>query len=121
MTGKSGFSNSGRNRRVLAKEAVERDGLKFYRLKLECGHALEISASLYGPDRQSRRCPSCRSGQVHQATPLDELPFPVTCTYPGCGAGLFYSGIEVDEHISEEHLPQAVWAFAAEHMRKESA
>jgi hypothetical protein len=47
-------------------------------------------------------------------TPLDELPFPVICA--SCGAGPFNDAIAVDEHITEEHLPEAVWAFAYDHM-----
>lgn len=50
-------------------------------------------------------------------TPLAHLPFPVTCKY--CGTGLFYNAIEVDEHISEEHLPEAVWMFAVDNMVEE--
>lgn len=50
-------------------------------------------------------------------TPLEALPFPVLCGYPDCGAGPFNNGDEVDEHISEEHLPEAVWTFAEENMR----
>jgi hypothetical protein len=49
--------------------------------------------------------------------PLDNLPFPVRCTYPGCDCGLFRTAIEVDEHITEEHLPEAVWTFAEQNMR----
>lgn len=48
--------------------------------------------------------------------PLDDLVFPVRCNYPGCDSGLLHSGIEVDEHITQEHLPEAVWAFAFEQM-----
>jgi hypothetical protein len=48
------------------------------------------------------------------SNPLDELKFPVRCKY--CGAGPFNSGNEVDEHISEEHLAESVWSFAADHM-----
>jgi hypothetical protein len=51
-------------------------------------------------------------------TPLDELPFPVTCEY--CEAGPFANANEVDEHITEEHLPEAVWLFAEEHMKGKS-
>lgn len=50
--------------------------------------------------------------------PLDALPFPVKCQYPGCDAGPFVNGDEVDEHISEEHLTEAVWLFATENMRE---
>lgn len=49
------------------------------------------------------------------ATPLDELSFPVWCEY--CEAGPFVNGNEVDEHITEEHLPECVWGFAADHMK----
>ena len=49
-------------------------------------------------------------------TPLDDLPFPVVCEY--CGDGPFSNAIEVDEHISESHLPEAVWGFAADQMRR---
>lgn len=49
--------------------------------------------------------------------PLDELPFPVMCRYPGCGEGPFTDGVQVDEHISENHLPEAVWTFAVQQMR----
>lgn len=52
------------------------------------------------------------------STPLDNLPFPVTCKYPGCGVVL-ESAIEVDEHITEEHLPEAIWNFADDNMRFE--
>jgi hypothetical protein len=48
--------------------------------------------------------------------PLEALNFPVVCTYPGCESGLLHNAIEVDEHISEEHLLEAVWTFAHEHM-----
>lgn len=50
-------------------------------------------------------------------TPLDKLPFPVTCNYADCGAGPFKDAVEVDEHVSEEHLPEAVWDFAYENMK----
>lgn len=50
-------------------------------------------------------------------TPLDSLAFPVCCTYPGCEAGPFRSGEEVDEHITDNHLPEAVWDFAMENMK----
>lgn len=49
--------------------------------------------------------------------PLDVLPYPVLCRYPGCGAGPFETPVAVDEHITEEHLPQAIWTFALEQMR----
>lgn len=48
--------------------------------------------------------------------PLDELPFPVYCVYPECRGGPFANGIEVDEHITEEHLAESIWTFAAENM-----
>lgn len=50
------------------------------------------------------------------SNPLDTLEFPVSCEYAGCGAVL-NSGIEVDEHISEEHLCEAVWVFAMWNMK----
>jgi hypothetical protein len=53
-------------------------------------------------------------------TPLESLPFPVRCVYPGCGAGPFGTPIAVDEHITEEHLPEAVWTFATEHMKEQT-
>jgi predicted dienelactone hydrolase len=49
-------------------------------------------------------------------TPLDELPFPVTCI--SCGAGPFQDAVAVDEHITEEHLALAVWAFAHDNMER---
>jgi hypothetical protein len=49
--------------------------------------------------------------------PLDELPFPVVCA--SCKAGPFDDAIAVDEHISEEHLAEAVWGFAYDHMRRQ--
>lgn len=54
-------------------------------------------------------------------TPLDELPFPVFCDYADCGCGPFKNADQVDAHISEEHLPEAVWTFAAEHMKEKSS
>ncbi len=48
--------------------------------------------------------------------PLDQLAFPVYCGYPDCDAGPFNNGIAVDEHISEDHLTEAVWLFAIENM-----
>ena len=48
------------------------------------------------------------------STPLDDLPFPVVCEY--CDAGPFNSAVEVDEHITADHLPEAVWGFAADNM-----
>jgi hypothetical protein len=50
------------------------------------------------------------------STPLELLDFPVRCDYPECGAGPFHSGDEVDTHITEEHLPEAVWEFATNNM-----
>jgi hypothetical protein len=50
------------------------------------------------------------------STPLDEFNFPVRCRYADCNAGPFISGDEVDAHITEEHLCEAVWTFAADHM-----
>jgi hypothetical protein len=50
-------------------------------------------------------------------TPLDSLPFPVVCSYPDCDAGPLNNGIEVDEHITAEHLQESVWTFAQENMR----
>ena len=52
--------------------------------------------------------------------PLDALSFPVICCYPGCGEGPFVDAIQVDEHITENHLLEAVWSFAIEQMRSES-
>lgn len=52
--------------------------------------------------------------------PLEEFIYPVTCTYPDCGVVL-HSAIEVDEHICEEHLTEAVWTFADENMRTNAA
>lgn len=49
--------------------------------------------------------------------PLDELPFPVRCHYPGCDSIPLHNAVEVDELITEEHLPQAIWTFALEQMR----
>ena len=51
------------------------------------------------------------------STPLDELDFPVFCSYPDCAAEPFNTAIEADEHITECHLPEAVWDFAVEHMK----
>ena len=51
-------------------------------------------------------------------TPLDELPFPVNCDY--CDEGPFKNACEVDEHITENHLSEAVWSFAYEHMMEHS-
>ena len=48
-------------------------------------------------------------------TPLDELPFPVFCEL--CEEGPFNSGNEVDEHITENHLPEAVWGFGNDFMK----
>ncbi len=48
--------------------------------------------------------------------PFNELQFPVVCSYPGCEAGPFLTAVEVDEHITEEHLPEAIWTFALEQM-----
>ena len=45
-------------------------------------------------------------------TPLADLPFPVKCCYADCEGGPFNNAVEVDEHITEEHLPQAIWSFA---------
>lgn len=44
--------------------------------------------------------------------PLDKLKFPVKCTYPNCNGGPFFNGNEVDEHITAEHLCEAIWVFA---------
>lgn len=49
--------------------------------------------------------------------PLDDLTFPVWCEYTDCGAGPFHSGIEVDEHICEEHHPEAIWNFAEDFIK----
>jgi hypothetical protein len=48
-------------------------------------------------------------------SPLDELPFPVFCTY--CDDGPFVDAIQVDEHITEDHLTEAVWNFAQDFMK----
>jgi len=48
-------------------------------------------------------------------TPLDELPFPVICEY--CEDGPFKNAEQVDEHITAEHLPEAIWGFAADNMK----
>ena len=47
--------------------------------------------------------------------PLENLPFPVLCAY--CGAGPFDNAIEVDEHITEDHITEAVWDFASDQMK----
>lgn len=49
-------------------------------------------------------------------SPLEDLPFPVMCGYPDCDSGPFHNAIEVDEHITQEHLTEAVWTFAVENM-----
>ena len=49
--------------------------------------------------------------EKEMTTPLDELNFPVTCTY--CEEGPFANADEVNEHITKEHLPEAVWSFAS--------
>ena len=54
-------------------------------------------------------------------TPLDELNFPVRCTYPDCSAGPFVTGDQVDEHITEEHLPEAVWNFADDFIKSDDS
>jgi hypothetical protein len=51
---------------------------------------------------------------------LEALPFPVRCSYPQCDQGPFHNAIEVDEHITAEHLAEAVWTFAYENMRPAS-
>ena len=48
--------------------------------------------------------------------PLEQLAYPVRCTYPDCGEVL-RDAIALDEHISEEHLPEAVWTFAFENTK----
>jgi hypothetical protein len=53
--------------------------------------------------------------------PLDDLPFPVSCQYPGCGDGPFLNGLQVDEHVTEVHLAEAVWTFALEQMHHDPA
>jgi hypothetical protein len=52
---------------------------------------------------------------MSHTTPLDTLPFPVMCTY--CDEGPFNNVIEVDEHITEDHLSECVWDFALNHMK----
>lgn len=52
-------------------------------------------------------------------TPLEHLGFPIRCTYAGCDAGPFTSAEQVDEHVSEDHLVDAVWLFVEEFMRSE--
>ena len=47
--------------------------------------------------------------------PLYELEFPVYCA--SCKQGPFQNEIEVDEHITEEHLPEAIWDFACANMK----
>lgn len=54
-------------------------------------------------------------------TPMDELSFPVRCTYADCDEGPFKNADEVDEHITESHLAEAVWDFAFEHMKASGA
>lgn len=61
------------------------------------------------------------TNQPELKTPLSDLPFPVYCSYPDCGDGPFENAGEVDEHISDMHLPEAVWTFAAEHMKPKAA
>lgn len=46
--------------------------------------------------------------------PLGELTFPVYCRT--CKAGPFFDGDQVDEHITEDHLAEAVWDFAHDNM-----
>jgi len=48
--------------------------------------------------------------------PIEKLDYPVKCGYTGCGEGPFYSAEQVDEHITENHLPEAIWTFAIENM-----
>lgn len=60
---------------------------------------------------------SRRTSKSSQSNPLDGLNFPVSCAYPGCGEGPFSNSMQVDEHITESHLPQAIWTFALEQMR----
>lgn len=50
--------------------------------------------------------------------PLEQLHFPVMCNYPECGQGPFKNAIEVDEHICEDHITEAVWTFAFENMKE---
>lgn len=53
------------------------------------------------------------------SNPLDELAAlgPVSCSYPGCNEGPFKTGTEIDEHVCEVHLTEAVWDFAYSNMR----
>lgn len=51
----------------------------------------------------------CKGDEMN---PLDKLKFPVKCTYPNCNGGPFFNGNEVDEHITAEHLCEAIWVFA---------
>jgi hypothetical protein len=44
--------------------------------------------------------------------------YPVRCTYPDCDSGRLDSAIELDEHITEEHLAEAVWTFARDNARE---
>jgi hypothetical protein len=49
-------------------------------------------------------------------SPLEKLMYPRCCTYPGCEEiSLFKNAVELDEHITEQHLSEAVWNFAVEH------
>lgn len=65
--------------------------------------------------RYSRMVEGVSSGKIG---PLEQLPFPVMCTYEECGEGPFLNGIEVDEHITEEHLCETVWSFAFDNMKR---
>ena len=58
----------------------------------------------------------CRRRPPAMKNPLEGLPFPVICIYPQCGA-LLANAVEVDEHITEEHLPESIWTFAENNMR----
>lgn len=50
--------------------------------------------------------------------PLHQLSFPVSCR---CGDGPFANAIEVDEHITADHLPEAVWDYAHDNMIPEAS
>lgn len=43
-------------------------------------------------------------------TPLEQLDYPRRCN--ACGDGPFLTAIELDEHITEDHISEAVWSFA---------
>lgn len=43
---------------------------------------------------------------------MDQLPYPVRCAYAECGAGPFANSEALGDHITAEHLAEAVWDFA---------